>query len=201
MNLLITDPGLADRVLQQRREAGADRFDEVWEGTYVMAPMPNDEHQQIVGRFSGILLEVVEWPGLGDVRPGTNLSPHAENWEHDYRCPDVAVFLREGRAENLGTHWRGPADLLVEVISPYDRTREKLPFYQWLGVREVLLVDRAPWRLELYRREAGRLGQSEPGSGNVLAGVAVALTFELMAGEPRPRIRVVHAASDREWLV
>ena len=43
-----------DRVLQERLQAvraatGADRYDEVWEGDYMMAPVPNNEHQLLGG--------------------------------------------------------------------------------------------------------------------------------------------------------
>ena len=73
--------------------------------------------------------------------PGVNLSDRDEGWEQNFREPDVAVFLRDGKAINCGTHWQGAADFLVEIISPGERTREKIPFYSSLGVVE-LLVDR-----------------------------------------------------------
>ena len=43
MLTLVTDPAISLRLIQQRRDAGIDQFDEVWEGMYVMAPAPNDE--------------------------------------------------------------------------------------------------------------------------------------------------------------
>ena len=49
------------------------------------------------------------------------------------------------------SHICGPADFLVEIISPGDKSRDKLAFYAELGVRELLVVDRYPWSLELYR--------------------------------------------------
>jgi hypothetical protein len=39
------------------------------------------------------------------------------------------VFLAEGKAVYCGTHWRGAADFLVEIISHGERTRDKIPFY------------------------------------------------------------------------
>jgi len=114
------------------------------------------------------------------------------------------VFLRDGSAENCGTHWRGGADLLVEITSPQDRTREKIPFYSRLGVAELLLVDRQPWTLELYRLQAGQLklvGRSNAETGEVLLSAKVPLTFQLVSGDPRPQMQVRHAASGRCWLV
>ena len=80
-----------------------------------------------------------------------------------FREPDVAVFLRNTKAIDCGTHWRGAADFLVEIISPGERTREKIPFYSGIGVVELLIVDREPWTLELYCHQDGQLtkvGQS-----------------------------------------
>lgn len=203
MVALITDPGLEARVIAERKAIGADRYDEVWEGVTMMAAMPNDEHQDIVANLTHAFVEVVQLPGLGKARPGINLSDRYDDWESNYRCPDVAVFLNETKAENLGSHWRGAADFLVEVISPRDRAREKLPFYEELGVREVLLVDRDPWRLELYRLASGKLaevGRSDVGSGVVLSSKMVPLTFELVPGDARPQIQVVHVPDGRKWL-
>jgi Uma2 family endonuclease len=204
MVMLVDDPHIENRLLAERKATGADRYDEVWEGVYVMVPMPADEHQQIVTRITSILQEVVGWADVGEVRAGVNLSDREEDWEHDYRVPDVAVFLAAGSAVNCGTHWRGGADLLIEITSPGDRTREKIPFYDRLGVEELLLLDRQSWTLEQYRRQAGRLqetGRSSVDAPEVLASATVPLTFQLISGDPRPQVKVTHTQSGRSWMV
>jgi Uma2 family endonuclease len=118
--------------------------------------------------------------------------------------PDVAVFLRDGRAENCGTHWRGGADFLVEVTSPGDQTRERLPFYARLGVGELLVVERQSWTLELYRQRAGQLvcvGQSTAAGEEVLASETTELSFRLVSGSPRPQISVLYSRTGQSWLV
>jgi Uma2 family endonuclease len=204
MAMLVTDPFLEERLKLQRREWGADRYDEVWEGVYVMSPIPNVEHQQIVMRISAILQEIIGWPGLGDVLPGVNLTGREDDWEFDYRVPDVGVVLKGGQVEDRDTHWRGAADLLVEITSPHDRTRQKIPFYGRLGVRELLVVDRSIWTLELYRWRDGELrpaGQSSLESPNVLQSEVVPLRFHVVSGTARPNIEVTHTGSGRSWLV
>jgi len=204
MTTVVTDPGFERRVHEQRRATGADRYDEVWEGVYWMMPMPNDEHQELVTRLAGLLEFAVDWPGLGRVRAGVNLSDHEDDWEQNCRVPDLAVFLNEGAAVNRRSHWRGPADFLVEIVSPHDRTWEKIPFYSRLGVVELLIVDRDPWQLELYRHDVGELklaGRSTIEGGEVLESRSVPLTFQLVAGEERPQIRVTHTESGRLWLI
>jgi Uma2 family endonuclease len=169
-----------------------------------LPPLPNNDHQEIVGDFVSVFREVIRRPGLGKVFPGVNLSDREEDWKQNYREPDVAVFLREGKAINCGTHWRGAADFLVEIISPGERTREKIPFYSSLGVVELLVIDRDPWSLELYRHQDGQLtkvGQSTLASPDVLSSGSVGLRFQLLPGEPRPQIQVTQADAERQWQI
>ena len=204
MATLITDPSLEQRLRAEREASGADRFDEVWEGVYMMTPMPNDEHQQIVMRLSSILQEVIGWPGSGEVRPGVNLSAAEEDWKSDYRVPDIAVFVSDTAAINRGTHWQGAADFLVEVISTGDRTREKLPYYAKLGVRELLLIDRDPWAVELYRLGDGgfkRAGVSSLDDDQLLRSEQVPLSFRLVAGDDRTVGEVSLSGGEKQWEV
>ena len=169
-----------------------------------MPPMPNDEHQQMVMRIGSILQEIIGWPGLGEIRAGINLSDREEGWEHNYRVPDLVTFLHGGPARNCGTHWCGGPDFIVEITSPDDRTRDKLPFYQDIGVRELLLIDRDPWALEVYvlreRKliQGGRVTLDQPG---VLSCIVLPLTFELLPGRIRPLVAVTHRETQHRWLV
>ena len=204
MATMIVDPDLESRLLAERAATGADRYDEVWEGIYVMAPMPNVEHQDIVNGFAAVFQEVIRWPGLGMVMPGANVSDQVEGWEQNYRVPDVAVFLHNGKAKNCGTHWCGGPDFVVEVLSQNDQTREKLAFYESIGTREVLMVDRSPWQLELRRLEHGTLKlvahcsleNKLPVTSQVLA-----LSFSLAAADVRPAVEVCHIETKRAWRI
>lgn len=205
MTMLVLDPYVEGRLVAERKASGADRYDEVWEGVYMMTPIPNTEHQRIVARLTSILLEIIDWPELGEVCAGVNLSrADIEDWTQDYRVPDVAVLLHGSRGEDCDTHWRGGVDFLVEVTSPGDRAREKIPFYSRIGVVELLLLDRQSWTLELYRREKDELqkvGQSDVDGDEALASAAVPLTFQLVSGQRRPQIKVTHVESGRDWMV
>jgi len=55
----------------------------------------------------------------------------------------------------------GGPDFAVEILNPGDRTPEKLPFYASVNVRELLVVDRDPWSLELFRLCDGQCYRSE----------------------------------------
>ena len=204
MVALIQDPLLEEEIIAKRRETGADRFDEVWEGIYVMSPLANNEHQRLVGKLTGALLDSVDLPGLGIVLPGANITDQQVDWTKNFRCPDVAVFLNDSQAENRDTHWFGGPDFTVEIVSPHDRTREKVDFYARVNTRELLIVDRDPWALELFRLEEGKLisvGTSTVENGETLSSDVVPLSLKLIAGEKRPSIEIKHNDGEMCWTV
>ena len=202
MEMMVLDTSAQERLIQERRHSGDDRYDEVWDGVYIVSPLPNTEHQWIIQRFCFAFETTIGETGLGMVLPGANVSDLDDQWEHNHRSPDVVVFLNENNARDLGTHWIGGPDFAVEVISRNDRSREKLDYYAKLGTREVLLVDRFPWALELYRLQEGALvleGKSTADRPEVLASEVLPLTFRLVKGDPRPSIEVAHVDGVQRW--
>lgn len=204
MVTIIHDRDLAEELIADRRARGADHHDEVWEGVYMMSPLADDEHQFITGRIHTILDLVIGLPGLGVVRPGVNVSDLLRDWTKNYRCPDVAVRLEGGRAEIRDSYWLGGPDFLVEVVSPDDQTYEKLPFYESIGTREVLVIDRRPWTLLLYRLTDGKLveaGRSTLENGVKLSSEVVPLSFGLIAGQTRPQMEVAKIEDGQRWVI
>jgi Uma2 family endonuclease len=203
MATLIADPEVEERLIAERRARGADRKDEVWDGVYIIMPDPNVEHQRLVMRLGVVFSEVVNPPAGGEVFPSLNLSDRAEDWKYNYRCPDVAVFLSGNTAQVFEAHICGPADFLVEIVSPNDKTRDKFDFYGRLGVRELLVIDRQPWSLELYRLSGNELvpaGRSSVSQSAVIASAVLPLSFQLFPAQPRPEIRIAEIGGVRSWI-
>jgi Uma2 family endonuclease len=203
MATVVMDRQFAQELRQERAIAGSDRWDEVWEGTYMMAPLPNIEHQELVGAFVAVLRDIVP-RSRGVVLPGTNVSDREEGWEFNYRCPDVAVYLASTRAKNCGTHWLGGPGFAVEIVSPDDMVRDKLPFYGKVAMRELLIVDRDPWRLELLRLSGKKLkpvGTSSGKKGSIIKSGVLPATFHLVGSKGRPVIEVVRNADSKTWRI
>ena len=77
------------------------------------------------------------------------------------------------------------------------------PFYAAAGTGELLIVDRAPWQLELLRLSGGTLvsaGVSTTAGGAAVASRLLPFTFRLVAGQPRPRIEVASTEGEKSWL-
>ena len=204
MPMLIDNPKLEAKLLKKRRLSGGDRYDEVWNGVYIMSPLANDEHQRLVTDFATIFGNVIKFAGLGEVRAGVNVSDREKGWKQNYRCPDVAVKLNNGLAKILKNHWCGGPDFAVEIVSKGDRSLEKIAFYSAIGTREMLVVNREPWSLELYSLHEGALvsvGVSKIGSAVAISSKVLPLTFRLIEGEPKPRIEVKHIESGQKWVI
>jgi Uma2 family endonuclease len=204
MATVVMDRNFAEELRQARVEAGSDRWDEVWEGTYMMSPLPNNEHQEIVNRLAAILQDTVGWDTGDTVLPGTNVSDREKGWEFNYRCPDIAVYLAQTKAKNCRTHWCGGPDFAVEIVSPDDMVRDKLPFYGKVAMRELLIIDRDPWALELLRLSGKKLktvGASAGKKGGFLRSSVLPLSYRLMAGKRRPTIEVIRSTDGKTWNV
>jgi Uma2 family endonuclease len=193
MAIVSLEPGELKRLIRERRDSGGDRWDEVWDGVYVMPPLADNEHQRM-----GLDLAIDIRNALGPderipIFAGCNVSDQPKRWRRNYPCPDVAVFLPGNPAEDRGSHWFGGPDFAIEILSPFDRSREKFGFYAKVGVRELLLVDRRPWQLEIHRLEGDRFvrtGRSNLDDSTALPGQILPLTYRLVHGLTRPKIEV-----------
>jgi Uma2 family endonuclease len=155
--VLVKDRDQAEQLIQERKRVGADRYDEVWDGIYVMPSLPHLVQQALVSHLNSIFGEVVTRPGLGHVYPGANVSDRGADWKTNYRVPDLVVVLEDSRAISHSTHIQGGPDFLVEIESPGDDSEEKVPFYGKLGVRELLLIHRDKRTVRLLRLEGEEL--------------------------------------------
>ncbi|MBI5761790.1 MAG: Uma2 family endonuclease [Planctomycetales bacterium] len=206
MATLVLESHVENRILAERKATGGDRYDEVWDEVYIMSPMANNEHQDLAIEFATIFRMTLDWTGLGHVYAGVNVTDREDDWTKNYRVPDVAVFLTGCPARNMHTHWLGGPDFAVEIVSEDDRTREKFDFYARVGVRELLLVDRDPWAVELHRldsqtKEFHLIGRSTPESPDTLVSAVLPFQFQLQPGEPRPRIEVQRTDGSERWLI
>ena len=200
MAILVLDPTCEARLRELWPNLDDDRLTEVWEGVTVMSPAANNEHQNLVNALGSVFWTVVESTGLGLVHQGVNLSDRTPNWLENYRNPDVAVYLNGNPAADHETHYVGGPDLAVEVVSPGETPSAKFAFYAAVGTRELLVVHRDPWRLELFALSDGKL-ELAGSSPAVVASATLGLTFQLVEGTPRPRIAVTHPATGGAWSV
>ncbi len=191
-------------LIRKRQRYGLDRYDEVWDGIYVMSPLANFEHQSLATRLASAFIQALPKGANKRILAGANVSDRAEDWTKNYRVPDVVVYLPENPAIFHEAFAQGGPDFAVEVISKGDRSRKKFDFYAKVGVREFLLVDRFPWRLELYRNTgAGWIdaGSLALGDSERIVSEVLPLSFRLVesVSGSGPEIEMTHSIDGRIW--
>jgi Uma2 family endonuclease len=204
MSILVTDRELASKLRAEREKTDAARYDEIWDGVYVIGPPRDIEHQVLLMDLWNVVDSVVSDNPSGWAIPGMAVSDRDEGWPENVRQPDVSVVLEGNPGKDCRTHWCGGPDFLVEILSDNDLARDKRPFYAKLGVRELLIVDRDPWGLELYRLEEGDLalaGRSTLDEPVMLASAVLPLVFRLVPGPTRPQIEVQRVDGSQTWTI
>jgi Uma2 family endonuclease len=136
-------PQELEALIERRRATGADLYDEVWDGDYVMAPAPRPDHGIVDDELAAILRPLARAAGLIGSGP-LNLGER-----NDYRVPDRGLHRRVPTTTFVPT-----AALVVEIVSPGDETWRKLDFYAAHGVDELVIADPDTRRLTWLGRTA-----------------------------------------------
>ena len=168
--------------LQQRRHRGADIWDEMWEGVLHMPPAPNIEHQDFEYQLETWLR--AHWADvLGrHVDHGVNLAP-VGGWPNNYRIPDLILLAADCMAKDCGEWLEGPPTVVIEIHSPGDEAREKLPFYANLGVPEVWIIDRDSRAVEIHALRDGGQEPIAPAPDGWLHSAATGIRLQQQSGK------------------
>ena len=109
-------------------------------------------HQHIVDFLAAIIRHFIEEHQLGDVITAPFQMKTAPDLPG--REPDILFIARENMHRLKDTHLDGPADLVVEVVSPESRSKDRgTKFYEYEqgGVREYWLIDPLRKQAEFYQ--------------------------------------------------
>ncbi|MEJ7764854.1 MAG: Uma2 family endonuclease [Acidimicrobiales bacterium] len=138
---------VSDEVIEERRRLGIDRRDEMWEGVLHMVPPAFSEHNEVASDLGGVLGRQAMAHGLRRFSEPGIFDPAISDMT-SYRVPDLG-YARPGDVSERGIE--GRAVLAVEVLSPRDKSYEKLSFYKRVGVEELLYVDPRTRAFEVRR--------------------------------------------------
>lgn len=142
-----------------------DTWAEWVDGEVVMVSPASERHQAIRGFLETLLSIYVQERGLGRVL-GAPFQMRLAEPVRSGREPDLLFVARERLVHLKETYLDGPADLVVEIISPESRLRdrgEKFAEYELSGVREYWLLDPERREADFYRLDPrGRYRLAEP---------------------------------------
>ncbi|MFQ6101468.1 MAG: Uma2 family endonuclease [Anaerolineae bacterium] len=132
--------------------ADEDTLAEWVDGEVVMMTPASRRHQNIADFLTMAIRAFVEQRDLGIVLS----APFQMKLEHG-REPDVLFVAREHLERLRETHLEGPADLVVEILSPESAGRDRgKKFYEYeaAGIPEYWLIDPLREEVEFYQLDA-----------------------------------------------
>jgi Uma2 family endonuclease len=171
-----------EELIEDRHRLGLDKRDEVWGGVLHMVPPPAPRHNFFAGDLLFALARIVAKHRLRATYEVGVFDP--VQGLRDFRVPDLVV-APQGLFSDRGVE--GHATLVVEVLSPNDESRDKIPFYARVGVREVWLIDPVTRAIEIYHLRDAELVSVRP-HGGVLHSDSLELDLETIPG-PKLQLR------------
>ncbi len=183
---------VSPEMIAERHRKDIDRRDEVWEGVYHMAPPPDDEHQFVVDEAFILVGHYVQVHRLGILRSIKGVRD-VRHPDENYRIPEW-IFLRAGREHLIrkgGSYIDEGPDVVLEVRSPGDETDEKIPFYEKVGVREMVIVDRDTRAPQVLRLVGGRFSPVSPNADGWIYCEGLRAFFRVGQSEGKPVLRVL----------
>lgn len=133
-------PVEVEQLIERRQRLGQDRYDEMWEGVYHMAPMARFGHGYLDQQLAELLGPLAREAGL------VMTSPFNLGAANNFRVPDRGVHRGQPDPDAA---FLPTAAVVIEILTPGDETYDKLPFYAAHGVEEVLVVDPPERRLRV----------------------------------------------------
>jgi Uma2 family endonuclease len=154
-------PSLGKMTYKEFLERLDDHTHAEWvNGEVVMMAPVGDEHQRVDLFLLRLIAEYVEDNELGEVR----FEPFQMKTGPDLpgRSPDVFFVAKRNAKRIKRTYLQGPADMVVEVISPDSRGLDrghKYFEYEQGGVKEYWLIDPERKKAEFYELGRDRIFQ------------------------------------------
>lgn len=143
--------------------ADEDTLAEWVDGEVVLYSPASRRHQEITLFLTRVIGTYVEAGDLGQVL----VAPFQMKLAHSGREPDLIFVAKEHLDRLREAHLDGPADLVIEVLSPESRARDRgEKFYEYAqgGVPEYWLIDPQQKWVEFYHLKEGKYHLAFSGS-------------------------------------
>lgn len=152
---------------------------ELFDGEFLLSPAPNTAHARAASRLFRILDAWVNARSLGDVffaPVDVVLS------EHNVVQPDILFISKERAGIITKPNVQGAPDLVIEIVSPHNRTRDTLlkrAFYEKYRVHEYWIVDPEEESITVLSLQSGHFAVKGEYSGKDVLQSGVLAGFRL----------------------
>jgi Uma2 family endonuclease len=152
--------------------ANEDTNFELIDGVLLIHSPASTEHEEIFKYLLQIISYYLERTGKGMVIGSRLVMRLSPKWNTE---PDLMILLSENTSRLIATRVEGPADMVIEILSPSTRDTDidkKLPKYLKAGVKEVWILDPANKEITLHDPGARRV-MDEKINSKILPGLSI----------------------------
>lgn len=161
-----------------------DKRYELLDGDLIMVPAPTTFHQRASRDLVFLLIQFVRLHKLGEVLYAPVDVVFGEGKNREVAQPDLIFISHERKHIVVKEEIRGAPDLVVEILSPGTKKRDrgyKKALYARYGVREYWIIDTDRHAVEVYtpRAPGFRLAGSYQPPGSIVSILLPALKIDL----------------------
>ena len=130
--------------------ANEDSNFELINGVLIIHSPASTEHEELFGYLNFVLRYYTERTEKGRVFGSRLVMRLSEKWNPE---PDLMVVMPEHYNRIMETRIEGPADLVIEILSPTTRELDltkKLPHFRQAGIGEMWIIDPESQEFMIY---------------------------------------------------
>ncbi|MBD3195302.1 MAG: hypothetical protein GF317_09620 [Candidatus Lokiarchaeota archaeon] len=130
--------------------ANEDSNFELINGVLIIHSPASTEHEELFGYLNFLLRYYTEHTKHGKVFGSRLVMRLSEKWNPE---PDLMVILPKHYERIKETRIEGPADLVIEILSPTTRELDltkKLPYFRRAGIGEIWIIDPKNHDITIY---------------------------------------------------
>jgi Uma2 family endonuclease len=188
MTVVLADPD--PEWLAERSRLGIDRRDEVWDGVLHVPPSPTTAHQELAFELHTVLRPIAKSFGLRIIQELTVFDP--TKGERNYRTADLVIAAPINVSER---GIEGHAEVVIEILSPNDESRNKFEFYAARQISEYWLLDPRTREIEVYVLRGDTYFAVMPHRDGTISAPRLALELRVVDG---PKLRLEWADGSAE---
>lgn len=136
---MISQPNVTEEVFWEY--VNEDSNCELINGVLIIHSPASKEHEDIFSYLNALFRLYLEKSKAGKVYGSRFVMRLSEKWSPE---PDLLIILPENYSNIKDTYHDGPADLVIEILSPSTREldlEKKLPKYLEADIKEVWIID------------------------------------------------------------
>lgn len=194
---MISQPNVSEEVFWEY--ANEDSNCELINGVLIIHSPASKEHEDIFGYLYTLFRLYLEKNKEGKVYGSRFVMRLSKKWSPE---PDIVIILPNNYSNIKDTYYNGPADLIVEILSPGTKELDldkKLPKFLKAGVKEVWIVDPEKKGLTIHHKNDKKDYPNPKSDDIVISSILPDFKFKVKWLWDREKYTVIDVFKEVSW--